>query len=242
MSKTLVFTATYNEAANVPDLLAEITQYAPEADLLVLDDNSPDGTGRLLDELRATQYPRLTVIHRTGKQGLGSAHVRAMQYAIENQYDVLVTMDADFSHHPRYLPDLLKLIETNDFVIGSRYMKGGGLGYGFVRTFISKTANGLARLLLSIKLRETTTSYRGFRRELLQKLLARKIESNGYSFFFEVVYLVCQLTPRVAEFPIYFADRVAGESKISKQEIYRGVTTLFTLFRKRLSGERVKAE
>lgn len=241
MSKTLVFTATYNEAANIPALLAEIARHAPEADLLVLDDNSPDGTGRLLDELRNTTYPHLTVIHRAGKQGLGSAHIRAMEYAVENRYDVLVTMDADFSHHPKYLPDLLKLIETNDFVIGSRYMKGGGLGYGFGRTFISKTANGLARLLLAIKLRETTTSYRGFRRDLLQKLLARKIESNGYSFFFEVVYLVCQLTPRVAEFPIYFADRVAGESKISKQEIYRGVTTLFTLFRKRIFESGVRS-
>jgi dolichol-phosphate mannosyltransferase len=234
MIKTLIFTATFNEALNIENLIKEIFQYVPHVDILVIDDNSPDGTGKILDQLSESNS-KIKVIHRQGKLGLGTAHIAGMEYALQNNYDALVTMDADFSHHPKYLPELLKLLETHDFVIGSRYVKGGGLGYGFVRTFISKTANLLARLLLSIKLQECTTSYRGFKKELLEKLLKKKISSTGYSFFFEMVYLVSGTTKNVTEFPIYFADRVAGESKISKQEIIRGVTTLFKLFVRRLT-------
>jgi dolichol-phosphate mannosyltransferase len=234
MKKTLIFTATFNEALNIENLVKEIFHYVPTVDILVIDDNSPDGTGKILDKLAASNS-QIKVIHRVGKLGLGTAHLSGMEYALKNNYDALVTMDADFSHHPKYLPELLSLLETHDFVIGSRYVKGGGLGYGFVRTFISKTANFLARLLLSIKLQECTTSYRGFKKELLEKLLKKKISSTGYSFFFEMVYLVSGITKNVTEFPIYFADRVAGESKISKQEIIRGVTTLFKLFLRRLT-------
>lgn len=233
MQKVLIFTATFNEALNIENLTREIFHYVPGAEMLVIDDNSPDGTGAILDRM-AKENPKLHVIHRKGKLGLGTAHIAAMEYAVKNNYDQLVTMDADFSHHPKYLPELHRLLDTHDFVIGSRYVKGGGLGYGFVRTFISKTANFLARLLLSIKLQECTTSYRGFKRDLLIKLLDKKISSTGYSFFFEMVYLVSGTTKNVTEFPIYFADRVAGESKISKQEIVRGVTTLFKLFMRRI--------
>jgi dolichol-phosphate mannosyltransferase len=234
MKKVLIFTATFNEALNIENLIKEIFHYVPQVDILVIDDNSPDGTGKILDKL-AADNSQVKVIHRVGKLGLGTAHISGMEYALKNNYDGVVTMDADFSHHPKYLPELLKLLETHDFVIGSRYVKGGGLGYGFVRTFISKTANFLARLLLSIKLQECTTSYRGFKKDLLEKLLKKKISSTGYSFFFEMVYLVSGITKNVTEFPIYFADRVAGESKISKQEIIRGVTTLFKLFVRRLT-------
>lgn len=233
--KVLVFTATYNESLNIKNLIDEIFKYVPQVDILVVDDNSPDGTGKILDDLVA-QNSKIKVIHRKGKLGLGTAHVQGMEYSVKNNYDVLVTMDADFSHHPKYLPTMLSLMDKNDFVIGSRYVKGGGLGYGLIRTTISKTANFLARLLLSIKLKECTTSYRGFSRDLLVKILNSKIDSTGYSFFFEMVYLVSKLTTKVTEFPIYFADRVAGESKISKQEIYRGITTLFKLFWRRITG------
>ncbi|MFZ4712589.1 MAG: polyprenol monophosphomannose synthase [Bacteriovoracaceae bacterium] len=233
MQKVLIFTATFNEALNIENLVREIFHYVPYVDILVVDDHSPDGTGAILDKL-AAENPHVKVIHRQGKLGLGTAHVLGMEYTIKNNYDMLVTMDADFSHHPKYLPQLIDLLKTHDFVIGSRYVKGGGLGYGFVRTFISKTANFLARLLLSIKLKECTTSYRGFKKDLLVKILNKKISSTGYSFFFEMVYLVSGITKNVTEFPIYFADRVAGESKISKQEIIRGVTTLFKLFLRRI--------
>lgn len=236
MQKTLVFTATYNESLNITKLIEDIFKYLPQTDILVVDDNSPDGTGKILDEI-AQKNSKVKVIHRKGKLGLGTAHIQGMEYAVANNYDVLVTMDADFSHDPKYLPTMLKLMDANDFVIGSRYVEGGGLGYGFIRTFISKTANFLARLLLSIKLQECTTSYRGFKKELLKKILNSKISSTGYSFFFEMVFIVSRLTPKVAEFPIYFADRVHGESKISKQEIIKGVTTLFKLFFRRITGD-----
>ena len=231
--KILVFTATYNEVENIEKLILGIFHFAPKADVLVIDDNSPDGTGRLLAAL-AEKNKKLHVIHRAGKEGLGTAHLMAMRFAVEKKYDVLITMDADFSHDPKYLPKMLNLIKEYDFVIGSRYMPGGGLGYGFSRTLLSRSANWLARLLLSIKLTECTTSYRAFRRDLLEKILQARVDSSGYSFFFEMVYVVSRLTSKVTEFPIYFADRVAGESKISKHEIFRGLVTLFQLFWRRL--------
>jgi len=235
INKILVFTATFNEADNIGKLIYDIFSFAPQVDVMVIDDNSPDGTGEILDKL-ATTYSRLSVVHRKGKLGLGTAHLQAMEYSVKNNYDALITMDADFSHHPKYLPQMLALLEKFDFVIGSRYVEGGGVGYGIIRIFISKTANILVRTLLSIKLKECTTSYRGFRKDLLVKILNNKIISTGYSFFFEMVYFVCTETKNVTEFPIYFADRTEGESKISKREIIYGVTTLFKLFIKRVTG------
>jgi dolichol-phosphate mannosyltransferase len=227
--KILIFTATYNEAGNIQKLVDGIFSFVKEADILVIDDSSPDGTGKILDDMAAKDN-RIKVIHRAGKLGLGSAHIHAMRFAIENQYDVLVTMDADFSHHPKYIPEMLALAENHDFVIGSRYIKGGGLGYGPIRTALSLTANTLARFLLSIKLKECTTSFRAFKRDLLIKILNQNVSSTGYSFFFEIVYIVTRQTKNVTEFPIYFADRVEGVSKISKQEIWKGISTLFKLF------------
>jgi dolichol-phosphate mannosyltransferase len=237
MKRILIFTATLNEAGNIGSLISDIAAIAPQADILVIDDNSSDGTGEILDRL-ADADPRLFVIHRPGRLGLGTAHLRAMEYAVRNDYDALITMDADYSHDPKYLPQMLALLERHDFVIGSRYVEGGGVGYGFVRTFISKTANAFARTFLSIKLKECTTSYRGFRKDLLREMIRTDISSTGYSFFFEAVYIVSRLTRNIAEFPIYFPDRTKGESKISKREIVRGMTTLITLFVKRAAGGR----
>lgn len=234
MPKTLIFTATYNEAENIGPLIEEVFSYVPEADVLVIDDNSPDGTGQILDTL-AQENARLKVIHRKGKLGLGTAHMAAMHYAVEHNYEVLITMDADFSHHPKYLPTMQHLMQTHDFVIGSRYMKGGGLGYGLLRTVFSRGANLLARTLLGIPLKECTTAYRGFRKNLIEKLLQTPIQSEGYSFFFEMVYVITRTTKNITEFPIYFADRTRGESKISQKEIYKGISTLFYLFMKRFS-------
>ena len=225
MNNTLIFTATYNEAGNIGSLIREIFEHVPEADVLVIDDASPDGTGEILRNIAAVE-PRLHVIHRRGKLGLGSAHVTAMRYALENGYQQLVTMDADFSHHPRYLPQLLCLLTDNDFVIGSRYIQGGSLDYGPLRTALSKTANWLVRHLLGIEVHETTTSYRGFQRGLLEKLPLDGIRSNGYSFFVESIFRVTEITGKLTEFPIKFEERRAGVSKISKKEIYMAIITL----------------
>ena len=233
MEKILVFTATYNEADNVESLVTDVFEYLPESDVLVVDDASPDGTGRILNELSLNQK-RLRVIHRPKKLGLGTAHKLAMKYAISNEYDVLVTMDADYSHHPKYLPTLVKLMRKNDFVIGSRFINGGGLSYGFLRRTLSTTANILARNVLKIPLKECTTSFRGFKVSLLKKMKLDLIQSEGYSFFVESIFYLIQQTKKINEFPIYFYDRKSGSSKISKIEIFNSVICLGKLFYKRL--------
>jgi dolichol-phosphate mannosyltransferase len=213
---TLIFTATYNEADNIGELIEAISSYAPEADILVVDDASPDNTGGLLERL-AGGNPRLRVVHRPRKAGLGSAHMLAMKRAISEGYDALVTMDADFFHNPSYLPMLLmKLQGGEDFVIGSRYTQGGGCDYGFLRQLLSRGANTVAIWLLGIRLKESTTSYRAFRVSTLKRLSIDEIRSTGYSFFVETVYRIGRLTDRIAEIPIHFEDRRAGTSKISK--------------------------
>ena len=233
MEKILVFTATYNEADNVESLVTDVFEYLPESDVLVVDDASPDGTGRILNELSLNQK-RLRVIHRPKKLGLGTAHKLAMKYAISNEYDVLVTMDADYSHHPKYLPTLVKLMRQNDFVIGSRFINGGGLSYGFLRRTLSTTANIMARNVLKIPLKECTTSFRGFKVSLLKKMKLDLIQSEGYSFFVESIFYLIQQTKKINEFPIYFYDRKSGSSKISKIEIFNSVICLGKLFYKRL--------
>ena len=233
MEKILVFTATYNEADNVESLVTDVFEYLPESDVLVVDDASPDGTGRILNELSLNQK-RLRVIHRPKKLGLGTAHKLAMKYAILNDYDVLVTMDADYSHHPKYLPTLVKLMRQNDFVIGSRFINGGGLSYGFLRRILSTTANITARNVLKIPLKECTTSFRGFKVSLLKKMKLDLIQSEGYSFFVESIFYLIQQTKKINEFPIYFYDRKSGSSKISKIEIFNSVICLGKLFYKKL--------
>lgn len=229
MDRILIFTATYNEADNIQNLIADINFFLPGNAILVVDDNSPDGTGEILNELSKI-YFNVHILHRARKLGLGTAHKIAMYYAIEHGFDYLITMDADYSHHPKYLPILLENLKKNDFVIGSRYMKGGKSGYGISRTFISLTANFLTRALLSISLMECTTSYRGFRVAFLKKLNLDCIRSDGYSFFIEFIYYISLLSKKMKEFPIYFEDRRAGTSKISKQEIFKSILLLKRLF------------
>jgi len=224
--RVLVFFPTYNEAGNVERLVHEILGFLPDADVLVVDDASPDGTGELLDRL-ATDNPAVRVIHRPGKLGLGSAHKLAMLYAREAHYDVLITMDADFSHQPKYLPKFLELIAGGaEFVIGSRYMPGGQSDYGARRTFLSRTANLFAKAALGLPLEENTTMYRGFSSELLERMDIDSIRSEGYSFAVESLHQVSKVTSRLSEFPIHFENRAAGSSKISKLEIYKAVLTI----------------
>ena len=238
MARILVFAATYNEADNIEDLVQEIFLNLPNQEVLIVDDDSPDGTGKILDKMSA-EDPRIHVIHRLDKLGLGSAHILAMKYALHHEYDYLITMDADFSHHPKYLSKIVESLRENDFVIGSRYIQGGYCDYGLIRSTISKIANFLTRLLLGIKLHETTTSYRGFSRDLLKRMNLNALRHQGYSFFVESIYCVTQVTLKTKEIPIYFVDRRAGTSKISKTEIIKGAINLFKMFLKRLFPEKV---
>lgn len=230
--KFLVFTATYNESDNIQSLINEIFNYMPHTDILVVDDNSPDGTHeKVLEQSKSNK--KIHLIKRPDKNGLGTAHLLAKKYALTNGYDYLITMDADFSHHPKYLPNFEKLMSDNDFVIGSRYIKGGFCEYGLIRTFISKGANYLNRILLGFKTFETTTSYRGFSRSTLEKIVQTRIDSNGYSYFIEIMFILKNLK-NIGEFPIYFEDRREGTTKISSIEILNGFKTLIKLFFKRL--------
>ena len=236
MQKILVFTATYNEADNIAALVESIFATLPGCEMLVVDDNSPDGTGRLLEDLKA-RFPKLHAIHRPSKNGLGTAHKLAVKYALAHGFDALITMDADFSHDPKYLPTMVQKLEEADFVTGSRYAPGGSCEYPPSRVALSKVANFLTRFLLAIPLHETTTSYRGFRRSLLERMNVDAIHADGYSYFVECIAHVVNITRRMAEFPIRFVDRRAGSTKISKREIWKGFTTLLRLFVMRVLGK-----
>jgi len=241
MGKILVFTATYNEAENIEDLIKRVFEYLPDTVMLIIDDASPDGTGNILNEL-SKKHKQLNIIHRPQKLGLGTAHKLAMKYAIKNNFDILITMDADFSHNPKYLNKMVSLMINNDFVIGSRYVKGGGQDYGLYRKNLSVTANFLARNLLGIPLKECTTSYRGFKVLILKAINLDSIQSEGYSFFVESIYYVCRLTNNIDEFPIFFSDRQSGTSKISKYEIFKSILCLGRLFFNRVSPPKFKKE
>lgn len=239
--KILVGIATYNEALNIERLIEAIHRHLPQRRILVLDDNSPDGTARLVEALAASDR-YLTLIKRPGKLGLGSATLAMMRYAVDNGFDALIVMDADFSHDPRSLPLMAELLGRNDFVTGSRYVEGGKCEYGLYRMLVSKAANWGARRLAGIELRECTTAYRGFKTSLLRRLPLERIKSTGYSFQVEVLYHIVRHTDKTAEFPIVFADRAYGVSKINEKEMVMSVLTLLRLFKRRVMGqERVQS-
>ncbi|NIA01840.1 MAG: methyltransferase domain-containing protein [Nitrospirae bacterium] len=236
-SRTLIFTATYNELENIEDLLSDIWCAMPNTDVLVIDDNSQDGTGGMLDKI-ASKNPLLKTIHRPEKLGLGMAHHFAMIYAIKQGYDALVTMDADHSHNPQDIPSLLQKLSDADFVIGSRYMSGGSCDYTGYRRFVSVSATIGARMLLGIPLHEFTTSFRAFRLKELRKVNFIKLHNHGYSFFMESIFRLKQAGLRLMETPIHFDDRKAGVSKIPRFEILRGIWKLFCLTISRLFNHR----
>ena len=227
MARTLVFTATYDEARNAPIWVRGVRESVPDARLLVIDDGSPDGTGRILDDL-AVDDRALTVIHRTGKSGLASAHLVAMQYALDNGFDILVTMDADGSHLPAQIPSLLGALPGNDFVIGTRY-RGGSHQAGTFRRVLSSGANGLARMILPTGLSEYTTSFRAFDRNALEVLTGARFTSGGYAFFVECIEIVYQNGLRITETPIDFVDRTHGSSKIPKSQIFMSMEALISM-------------
>ena len=186
--RLLVTLATYNERDNVAPLIAEIRKYAPAADVLVIDDNSPDGTGRLVDELRAAD-PTIHVLHRPGKLGLGTATLAAMRYAIDHGYDLMQNMDADFSHPPRFLPAILKGMDTRDVMIGSRYAPGGGTeNWPLARLVISRCVNGLVRFFFRMPVRDASGAFRCYRVSVLKNARLDLTRSRGYSFQQEVLF------------------------------------------------------
>ena len=211
-----VVTPTYNEAENLPKLVSAIFSLPLELRVLVVDDNSPDGTGRIADEL-AAKDGRLTVLHRPGKLGLRSAYLNAFQHVMQGDTDAIVQMDADFSHDPAVLPEMAARIASCDVVIGSRYVEGGSVDerWPLWRKGLSAFGNFYARSILGFPLRDVTTGYRMWRRETLQSMPLERIRSNGYVFLVEMAYLAHCLEYDIREVPIYFADRRWGKSKMS---------------------------
>ena len=222
--KTLIIIPTYNEIDNLSPLLKEIFSYAPETDILIVDDNSPDGTGDLADEFHQ-QNARVLVLHRAGKLGLGTAYIEGFKYAIEHTYDAAFEMDADFSHDPRYLPDFLEAIGNADLVIGSRYIPGGDTpNWTILRRLISGGGNIFARFMLGIPVHDCTAGYRCYRRKVLESIDLDSIQSQGYAFQIELAYRVMQHGFKIVETPIVFMDRRVGKSKMSRRIVIEGFT------------------
>lgn len=227
MTKSLVFFATYNEAGNVKPLLTSITSFAPDADILVVDDNSSDGTVEAMQQL---DIPQLKIISRKGKLGLGTAHLLALAYARHHRYAVVITMDGDLSHDPSHLPALLNQIANgSDIGIGSRYMPGGSCDYAGYRLYVSRMGNIAARYLLGLKLHEFTTSFRAFKVESLQRVDFSRLLVGGYSFFLTMVAEAASRGLRITETPIHFHERGYGQSKIPTFEAVRGIVNLIRL-------------
>lgn len=217
--KLMVVLPTYNEAENLPAIISAIFALnVDRTEIVVIDDNSPDGTGRIADDLAVQSNGAIHVIHRPGKMGLGTAYVIGFRYALDHGADYIVQMDADFSHPPRYIPLMLEAIADNDVVIGSRYVQGGGVDakWSPIRRFLSWWGNSVyARLILGLKVHDATGGFKCFRREALAGLDLDKIRSQGYAFQVEMNYACQKKGYRIKEIPIIFPDRVKGKSKMS---------------------------
>jgi len=238
LNTSAIIIPTYNERENIELLVGEILNLATESQIFVVDDNSPDGTGDLAEGLAARQ-PSIHVIHRPGKMGLGTAHIAGMKAALSNGASQIITMDADFSHHPRYIPDMLAALVEFDVVIGSRYTSGGGTLYcTALRKALSRGANLFARIMLSLQAGDATAGFRGYRRSVLESIALDEIQSNGYSFLIEMLYRCQQGGWSIGEVPIVFENRQRGASKISRTEIVKAMQTVARLSRERLSRQR----
>ena len=229
--KISIILPTYNEAKNIQELLKQIftefKKHKLNAEVVVVDDASPDNTGKIADSLKK-KYKNLTVIHRPGKLGLGSAYKSGIAVS---KGDIIFTMDADFSHDPKRINALASKIKQGyDISIGSRYTKGGGItNWNILRRLISKTANTVSKLILNIKPNDLTSGYRAYKKQVLKETQLDKISSTGYSFLLEILYRALKKGYKVAEVPIIFKDRVKGKSKLSKKEFIKYILTIIRL-------------
>ena len=232
--RTLIFTACYNERDNIGLLIDQIANVVPDADILVVDDNSPDGTWDVLEEKKRA-YPQLTCVQRPRKLGIGSAHKYALFHAMREGYSTLLTMDADFSHDPRAIPALLAAHGPKAFVTGSRYCEGGRSDYSGYRDFVSRMGNFVAQRVLHVKLRELTTYFRVFDVDDLRRLPLRRISAGGYSYGVQLIYYLRKLGVDLREVPIHFIDRTRGASKIPRVQIVWSAIDLLKMGLKRLN-------
>jgi len=229
MKKSLVIIPTYNEIENIKKLLHQIIEFLPEINILVVDDNSPDGTGKYVKEL-SQKDSRVQLLSRAGKLGLGTAYVAGFKYALDNNYEIAFQMDADFSHDPQELRNMLREIENYDLVIGSRYIKGVNvINWPMKRLLLSYFANKYTKFITGIPINDATGGFKCFRTEVLRKINLDKIKSNGYSFQIEMNFKAWKKGFRIKEIPIIFYDRTEGKSKMSKKIVHEAIFMVWKL-------------
>jgi dolichol-phosphate mannosyltransferase len=228
--RALVIVPTYNERENLPRLVPAILAQDPRIELLIIDDASPDGTGKLADTL-AAEDARVHVLHRPGKLGLGTAYLTGFRWGLEQGYDFLFEMDADFSHDPAHLPQFLEAIQDADVVLGSRYLEGRVtvVNWPITRLLLSYGANLYARLITGLPVADATGGFKCFRREVLEAIDLGRVESEGYAFQIEITLRAWKKGFRIKEIPIVFTDRDVGESKMSKRIIWEAVWRVWRL-------------
>tara|TARA_B100001013_G_scaffold331995_1_gene247947 strand:+ start:265 stop:966 length:702 start_codon:yes stop_codon:yes gene_type:complete len=226
--KTLIFTATYNESENIEKFLKIVDELNLNADILIIDDNSPDHTSKIIQE-HSKSKKNIHLITRNSKEGLDTAHKMAYEYSRRNNYEFLITLDADLTHDPKKIPDFINELNTNSFVIGSRYMEGGKTDMKGLRLFLSFFGNKFIKFILNVNCSEFTSSFRGFNLTTLGDFDLKIVSSKGYSFFMETLYQVNKKGIIIREIPIYAKQRDKGKSKIAKIEIIRTFKNLFKL-------------
>ena len=228
-ARRLIVVPTYNESGNIQELIDRVFASLPDVHLVVVDDDSPDGTAELVEKIRAS-HPTLQLIRRKGERGYGRALTAGIHFGLDGGFDVIGTMDADLSHDPAYLFPMMELLASHDVVIGSRYVRDGGtVNWGMHRTLLSWLANKFAAALLRIPARDITSGYRLYRRPAVEWIRTTEIKSSGYSFVGELLYRAYRGGARIAEYPIIFHDRTRGASKLGRREIYLGAINLFRL-------------
>ena len=236
-NRALVCLPTYDERENLEPITRAILDATPEVDVLVIDDSSPDGTGELADRLAAAE-PRVHVLHRAAKQGLGKAYLAGFAWALQRGYPLVLEMDADFSHNPRYLPHMLELAREADLVLGSRNVKGGGtVNWGLGRKALSRGGSFYARTILGLRERDLTGGFKCFRREVLEAIDLGSVECSGYAFQIELTFRAVKKGFRVVELPIVFEDRRVGQSKMSRRIVLEAVSKVWSIRRSRLSRD-----
>ncbi len=234
--KILVFTPTYNEAENIENLIPDILKLDINADVLVVDDNSPDGTGKIVKQF-IKENSRVNIVERPSKMGLGTAHIEGFKFAIKNNYDVVISMDADYSHHPKFIPSLVEAVKNSDVVIGARYVPGGDvINCKWSRKKISKVANFVACTALGWSVSDATAGFRAYNINVIKSIDLDSIFSNGYSFLVETLYRCYRKGYKIAEVPIVFKDRFAGKSKLNSREVRLAMYTILRLFFLRITG------
>jgi dolichol-phosphate mannosyltransferase len=235
--KALVIIPTYNEKGNIAEIIQQIQQVAPELEVLVIDDNSPDGTGELVDGISASNS-KVHAIHRPGKMGLGTAYVTGFKWALSKDYDLICEMDADFSHPPKTLALFLEKIKEYDLVIGSRYLDGVNVvNWPLKRLLLSYFANIYARIITGVPVRDLTAGFKCYRRRVLEAINLDRIKSNGYAFQIEMHFNAYYKGFKVVEVPIIFEERKVGQSKMSKKIVYEAAWMVWRLQWLRLTGQ-----